>query len=94
MLGKLKSLMKKTKKRFSFVGTKHVLPIDEDIWTHTMQYVNDQINIMKRHGSAPEPPLSQEEFKDLVYVTAKYPQQIRNMRKQYEQPQADRPDAV
>jgi hypothetical protein len=59
-----------------------------------MQYVNDQINIMKRHGSQPDPPLTEAEFKDLVYVTAKYPQQIRNLRKQYEQPQASRPDAV
>jgi hypothetical protein len=76
------------------VGVKHVLSIDEDIWTHTMQYVTDQINIMKRHGSQPDPPLTPEEYKDLVYVTAKYPQQIRNTRKQYEQPQADRPDAI
>jgi len=94
MLKKLKSLVTKPKKRFSFVGVKHALPIDEDIWTHTMQYVTDQINIMKRHGSQPDPALSQEEFRDLVYVTAKYPQQIRNMRKQYEQPKVDRADAV
>ncbi len=69
------------KKRFPFVGKKHTLKIDEDIWTHTMQYVTDEINIMKRHGSAPNPPLTQEEFKDLVYVTAKYPQQVRNLQK-------------
>ena len=94
MLKKLKSLVKKDKKRFSFVGVKHVLSIDDDIWTHTMQYVNDQIKIMQRHGSQPDPPLTDAEFKDLVYVTAKYPQQIRNMRKQYEQPQLSRPDAV
>lgn len=68
------------KKRFSFVGVKHTLKIDEDIWTHTMQYVTDQIKIMQRHGSQPDPPLSQDEFNDLVYVTAKYPQQIRNMK--------------
>ena len=79
--------MKKTikklfeKKRFSFVGKKHALPIDDDIWTSTMQYVTDQINIMKRHGSAPNPPLTQAEFNDLVYVTAKYPQQIRDLQK-------------
>lgn len=66
------------KKRFSFVGVKHVLKIDQDIWDHTQQYVVDQINIMKRHNSAPNPPLTEAEFKDLVYVTAKYPQQIRN----------------
>jgi hypothetical protein len=79
--------MKKTikklfeKKRFSFVGKKHAIKIDDDIWTHTMSYVNDQINIMKRHGSAPNPPLTQDEYNDLVYVTAKYPQQIRNLQK-------------
>lgn len=67
------------KKRFTFVGKKHVLKIDDDIWTHTMQYVTDQIKIMQRHGSAPNPPLTQDEFNDLVYVTAKYPQQIRNL---------------
>lgn len=77
-----KKLLKK--KRFSFVGVKHVLLIDQDIWDHTQQYVLDQINIMKRHGSQPEPPLSPEEYKDLVYVTAKYPQQIRNMRNKRE----------
>lgn len=77
--------MKKTikklfeKKRYSFVGKKHTLKIDADIWTHTMRYVTDEINIMKRHGSAPNPPLTQEEFNDLVYVTAKYPQQVRNL---------------
>jgi hypothetical protein len=68
------------KKRFSFVGVKHTLKIDQDIWDHTQQYVVDQINIMKRHGSQPDPPLTKEEFEDLVYVTAKYPQQIRNMK--------------
>ena len=78
--------MKKTikklfaKKKYSFEGVKHSLPIDADIWTHTMQYVTDQINIMKRHGSAPDPPLTKEQFEDLVYTTAKYPQQIRNMK--------------
>ncbi len=77
----MKKAIKKlfAKKRFSFVGKKHTLAIDDDIWTHTMQYCTDQINIMKRHGSAPNPPLTQEEFTDLVYVTAKYPQQIRNL---------------
>lgn len=96
MLKKLTKLVtKKTaKKRYPFVGAKRVLQIDDDIWTHTMQYVTDQINIMKRHGSQPEPPLSQEEFSDLVYATAKYPQQIRNLRKKNEQPQAERADAV
>ena len=68
------------KKRFSFVGCKHSLKIDADIWTHTMQYVTDQIKIMQRHGSQPDPPLTAEEYNDLVYVTAKYPQQIRNMK--------------
>jgi hypothetical protein len=77
----MKNAIKKLfeKKRYSFVGKKHTLKIDEDIWTHTMQYVTDEINIMKRHGSAPNPPLTAEEFKDLVYVTAKYPQQVRNL---------------
>ena len=78
----LKKLLKK--KRFSFVGVKHAIKIDEDIWTHTMQYVTDQIKIMQRHGSQPDPPLTDEEFKDLVYVTAKYPQQIRNMKNRRE----------
>lgn len=68
------------KKRFSFEGVKHNLPIDDDIWDHTQQYVVDQMNIMKRHGSAPDPPLTQEQFNDLVYVTAENPQQIRNMK--------------
>jgi hypothetical protein len=67
------------KKRYSFVGKKHVLKIDDDLWALTQQYVVDQINIMKRAGSAPNPPLTQEEFNDLVYVTAKYPQQVRNL---------------
>jgi len=90
----MEKLVKKPKKRFSFVGVKHTLTIDQDIWDSTQQYVVDQINIMKRHGSQPEPPLTQPEFQDLVYVTAKYPQQIRNLRKQYEQPKPDRADAV
>ena len=77
----MKKTLKKLfeKKRFPFVGKKHALAIDEDLWVLTMQYVNDQINIMKRHGSAPNPPLTQEEYNDLVYVTAKYPQQVRNL---------------
>jgi hypothetical protein len=87
-------LMKKPKPRYSFVGKKHTLPIDQDIWDSTQQYCLDQINIMKRHGSQPDPPLTEAEFKDLVYVTAKYPQQIRNLRKKYEQPQIERPDAI
>jgi hypothetical protein len=67
------------KKRYSFVGKKHTLPIDDDIWALTQQYVNDQINIMKRHNSAPNPPLTEAEYNDLVYATAKYQQQVRNM---------------
>lgn len=96
MAATVKTLMTKTPpKRFDFVGVKHTLPIDQDIWDHTQQYVVDQINIMKRRGSAPDPPLTPEEFKDLVYVTAKYPQQIRNLRKQDDHPiNPDRADAV
>lgn len=78
----MKKTIKKlfTKKKYSWEGVKHKLHIDDDIWAHTMQYVTDQINIMKRHGSAPEPPLTQEQFNDLTYVTAKYPQQLRNIK--------------
>lgn len=72
--------MKKDKPRFEFVGVQHTLAIDQDIWVHTQQYVVDQIDVMKRHNSQPDPPLTAEEFSDLVYVTAQYPQQIRNLR--------------
>jgi hypothetical protein len=87
-------LLNKQPKKYSFEGVKHVLKIDQDIWDHTQQYVVDQINIMKRHGSQPEPPLTQAQFNDLVYVTARYPQQVRNLRKQNETHETDRPNAV
>jgi hypothetical protein len=74
-----KLFARKPKPRYSFVGKKHTLKIDDDIWAATSQYIVDQINIMKRHGAAPDPPLSPEEFNDLVYVTAKYPQQLRDL---------------
>jgi hypothetical protein len=76
--GRLRMTRKK-KKKYPWEGVKHALAIDPDILAHTMQYVADQIGIMKRHGSAPEPPLTPEQLSDLVYVTAKYPQQIRNL---------------
>jgi hypothetical protein len=75
------------KKKYSWEGVKHAIPIDQDIWDHTQQYVKDQIAIMKRHGSEPDPPLTEAQFQDLVYVTARYPQQVRNLRKKYEAPE-------
>jgi hypothetical protein len=80
----MKNPFKLVKKKYSFEGVKHALKIDQDIWDSTQQYVIDQINIMKRHGSQPEPPLTEMQFNDLVYVTAKYSQQVRNLRKQLE----------
>ena len=68
------------KPRYSFVGKKHKLVIDPDIWTSTLQYVKDQLAIMKRHGSEPDPPLTDEEHNDLVYDIARHPQEIRNLR--------------
>jgi hypothetical protein len=68
--------------KYSFEGKKRTLTIDQDIWDASQQYVVDQINIMKRHGSAPDPPLTSAQYDDLVYAVAKYPQQIRNLRNQ------------
>jgi len=75
------------KKKYSWEGRKHTLPIDQDLWDLTQQYVKDQIALMARHGSQPEPPLTDAQFQDLVYATAKYPQQVRNLRKKYEKPE-------
>jgi len=43
------------KGRFSFVGKKHTLKIDADIWQQSLQYVKDQLAILKRYGSDPQP---------------------------------------
>jgi hypothetical protein len=80
------------KKKYSWEGKRHSLPIDQDIWDSTQQYVKDQIAIMARHGSQPEPPLTDAQFRDLVYATAKYPQQVRNLRKRFEKPDETRRD--
>ena len=69
-------------KRFSFSGVKRKVVIDDDIWQSTQQYVKDQIAIMKRHGS--DPGLTEEEFNDLAYTVAEYPQTIRNLQKKAE----------
>jgi hypothetical protein len=82
------------KPKYEFEGVKHTLEIDQDIWDHTQRYVLDQIAIMQRHGSQPDPPLTQAQFEDLVYVTAKYPQQVRNLRKKNETPTISRPDSI
>ena len=76
--------IERLKPRFSFVGVNHKLLIDNYIWTSTLQYVKDQIAIMKRHGSEPNPPLSEQEFNDLAYTVAEYPQTIRNLQKKAE----------
>jgi len=75
------------KKKYAWEGRKHTLPIDQDLWDLTQQYIRDQIALMARHGSQPEPPLTEAQFQDLVYATAKYPQQVRNLRKKYEAPE-------
>src|SRR5271157_2915981 len=77
-------------------GVRYDTPIDQDLWDLTQQYVKDQIALMARHGSQPDPPLTEAQYQDLVYVTAKYPQQVRNLRKKYEKdPDAERKaDAV
>jgi hypothetical protein len=75
------------RKKYSWEGRKHSLPIDQDLWDLTQQYVKDQIALMARHGSEPKPPLTDAQFQDLVYATAKYPQQVRNLRKKYEKPE-------
>jgi hypothetical protein len=82
-------MFKRKKKKYDFEGVKHTLLIDQDLWDLTQQYVKDQIALMKRHGSQPEPPLTDAQYRDLVYVTAKYPQQVRNLRKQFEKVDAD-----
>jgi len=94
-LRKLRNLIWKPK-RFSFEGVRYDTPIDQDLWDLTQQYVKDQIALMARHGSQPDPPLTEAQYQDLVYVTAKYPQQVRNLRKKYEKdPDAERKaDAV
>jgi|SRR5271157_1142193 len=72
------------KGRYSFVGKKRTIKIDEDIWTHSLQYVKDQLAILKRYSDSPEPPLTRQEEDDLTYDVARHPQQIRNLRAQIE----------
>lgn len=68
------------KGRYSFVGKKRIVKIDADIWTHSLQYVKDQIAILNRHNDGPNPPLTIQEQEDLTYDVARHPQQIRNLR--------------
>jgi len=68
------------KRRYSFVGKKRTIKIDEDIWTHSLQYVKDQLAILKRYSDSPEPSLTAQEQDDLTYDVARHPQQIRNLR--------------
>jgi hypothetical protein len=70
------------KGRWSFVGKKHTLKIDDDLWQLTQQYVKDQMAILNRYNDAPEPPMTQAEFEDLAYDVARHPQQIRNLQAQ------------
>jgi hypothetical protein len=60
---------------------KKKISIDPDIWEHTRMYVKDQIGIMTRHGSAPNPPLTQEQLDELTYNIAVHPQEIANWKK-------------
>ena len=70
------------KGRWSFVGKKHRLKIDSDLWQITQQYVKDQLAILQRHNDAPDPPMTQAEFEDLAYDVARHPQEIRNLQAQ------------
>jgi hypothetical protein len=70
------------KGRWSFVGKKHTLKIDDDLWQLTQQYVKDQLAILTRYNDAPEPPMTTAEFEDLAYDVARHPQEIRNLEAQ------------
>ncbi len=74
--------------RWSFVGKKHTLKIDPDLWQLTQQYVKDQLAILQRYNDAPDPPMTQAEFEDLAYDVARHPQQIRNLQVQIKRKQA------
>jgi len=76
------------KGRFSFVGKKHTLKIDADIWQQSLQYVKDQLAILKRYGSDPQPPLTQQEEEDMAYAVTKYPQTVHNLKKKVERKKA------
>jgi len=75
------------KGRWSFVGKKHTLKIDDDLWQITQQYVKDQLAILQRHNDAPNPPMTTAEFEDLTYDVARHPQQIRNLQAQIKRKQ-------
>lgn len=79
--------MKKKKRRWSFVGKKHTLKIDPDLWQLTQQYVKDQLAILQRHNDAPDPPMTIAEFEDLAYDVARHPQMIRNLQAQIKRKQ-------
>jgi hypothetical protein len=79
--------MKKKKGRWSFVGKKHTLKIDDDLWQITQQYVKDQLAILTRHNDAPNPPMTIAEFEDLAYDVARHPQMIRNLQAQIKRKQ-------
>ncbi len=76
------------KGRWSFVGKKHTLKIDDDLWQITQQYVKDQLAILTRHNDAPDPPMTNEEFADLAYAVAQHPQRIRDLQKKAERKKA------
>ncbi len=54
------------------------MTIDPDLWEASTKYVEEQLAIMGKYGSAPV--LTEAQRQRLVYDCAKYPQQIRNGR--------------
>ena len=75
------------KRRYSFVGKKHTLKINDDIQVSAEQYVKDQLAILKRYSDNPQPDLTASEYSDLVYDVARHPQMIRNLQAQIKRKQ-------
>jgi hypothetical protein len=53
------------------------IEIDPDLWKLTEEYVERQLETMRKFDSAPT--LTTEAYCKLVYDCAKYPQEIRNL---------------
>lgn len=52
------------------------LVIDQDLWDVTIEYVDKQLRIMGRMGQPLQ--MTKDEYDELVYKCAEYPQRLRN----------------
>ena len=54
------------------------LQIDADLLKNSKEYVDKQLEVMRKYNSAPM--LTQKEYEQLILECAKYPQRIRNQK--------------